>query len=148
MLMSNNINILKATKENLDDVYTLLCTLVDTVLDKEMFAKVYLSNLTNPCIHYYVAALDSKIVGFFSLHIQFLLHHVNKIAEIQELVIDENNRSSGIGRILFQKAKDIAISEECDLIELCSNQRRTRAHEFYIKQGMKNSHYKFTLPLI
>ena len=35
----------------------------------------------------------------------------------------------------------------CAQIELVTNQRRAGAHRFYRREGMRSTHYGFTLPL-
>jgi (aminoalkyl)phosphonate N-acetyltransferase len=76
-----------------------------------------------------------------------LLHHVSKIAEIQEFIVAKEYQGEGIGTKLFEIANKIALDNNCTQIEVCCNQKRKRSHEFYLKLGMKNSHYKFCLPI-
>ncbi|HRS21547.1 MAG TPA: GNAT family N-acetyltransferase, partial [Clostridia bacterium] len=68
-----------------------------------------------------------------------------KIAEILELAVMDKYRSKGAGKELFEKASEIAKDSECLQIEVCCNQLRSRAHNFYERQGMNNFHYKFSL---
>jgi len=72
---------------------------------------------------------------------------VSKVAEIQEIVVSKYYQGQGIGKMLFNRLKEIAVENKCVLLEVCCNQIREKSHEFYLKQNMKNSHYKFTLNL-
>ncbi len=47
----------------------------------------------------------------------------------------------------MKRACDIAKEQQCLLIEVCCNQRRSLAHHFYEKVGMSKSHFKFTMAL-
>lgn len=81
------------------------------------------------------------------VHVQKLLHHISKVAEIQELIVDPSFRGQGIGRYLFQKAQVVALENACTQLEVCCNQIRINSHKFYESQGMVNSHYKFCMDL-
>ncbi len=142
-----NLQCINATIENSEDVYHLLCELEHIELDKASFEEIFRKNVINPDIHYLLAMDNQNIIGFASLHIQSLLHHVSKVAEIQEIVVSKHYQGQGVGQILFNRLKEIAIENECALLEVCCNQIREKSHEFYLKQNMKNSHYKFTLSL-
>ena len=138
---------LPATIENSQDVYYLLCELEHAELDKALFEEIFRKNIVNSDIHYLLAIDNENVIGFASLHIQHLLHHVSKVAEIQEIVVSKYYQGQGIGKMLFNRLKEIAVENKCVLLEVCCNQIREKSHEFYLKQNMKNSHYKFTLNL-
>ena len=71
-----------------------------------------------------------------------------RIAEIMECAVDPACRSRGIGKEMFARACADARAAGCVQIELATNQRRTGAHHFYAREGMRCSHYSFTLPLV
>lgn len=137
----------RASIENLEEVYNLLCELEDKKLPFMDFNTIYSHNLSDPAVYYFVAEQGGEVIGFASLHIQHLLHHCSAVAEVQELVVKSGQRSGGIGSALFQILKDTAAGQGCGLLEVCCNQRRERSHRFYTRCGMSNSHYKFTYEL-
>ena len=141
------MEIIKASAKNKNDVYALICELKGAKIDNNLFETVFLQNVENEDIFYLLAIEDHMAVGFASLHIQRLLHHVGNVGEIQEIVVDKKYQGQGIGTMLYNRLKRIAIERKCDLLEVCCNQRRIESHVFYHKQGMKNTHYKFTAPL-
>jgi Acetyltransferases len=141
------VDIIKADIKYFDSVYSLICELENELVNKETLLQVFIKNIANSDIFYYLAIDDGEIVGFASVHLQYLLHHMGKIAELQELVVSKDKQGHGIGSFLFEKVIEMAMENECLLLEVCCNQVRGLSHKFYIKQGMKNSHYKFTLPL-
>ena len=56
-------------------------------------------------------------------------------AEVSGLVVDERNRSQGIGQRLLGRAEQWASELGCSAIGLHSNVIRGRAHAFYERQG-------------
>ena len=141
------MEIIEAQYEDFDDVYQLICELENTIFDKQALLKVYSHNLTSDDVHYVLAVEDAHVIGFASLHIQQLLHHASKIGELQEIIVCQEKQGIGIGEILFEAVKEIAVNNQCMQLEICCNQTRKASHEFYLKQGTKNSHYKFTMPI-
>jgi PhnO protein len=138
----------KARKTDLEKIYSMMNELEGFSLDQRRFSKIYHNNLKDKNIHYVLALKNGQSVGFISLHIQNLLHHAGKVAEIQELFIDPAARSEGIGEKLVSHVRAIAKRLNCDSFETTSNVKRKRAHQFYKrKTGMNQTHYKFTQKL-
>lgn len=143
-----DIKVRKATLSDVDQVFKLVNELENNSLNAAAFRSTYHENLSNSFIYYIVAENDSKIIGFASLHIQNLLHHTGKVAEIQELFVDPSFRGGGIGYKLFGYAKEIARDADCVLLEVSSNIKREQAHKFYEEKAkLTKSHYKFTSKL-
>jgi PhnO protein len=140
-------SIREALLNDKEQIYRLLAALEETDINTKCFSDIFEANLTTPFVSYLVYEKENVILGFISIHMQKLLHHTANIAEIQELIVDETIRYQGIGKRLFQKAKEVAIENGCMQIEVCCNQKRLSSHKFYQSQGMANSHYKFCLPL-
>lgn len=137
----------RAVEEDELQVYQLITDLENTIVDSISFSNVYKSNIVNPNVYYFVYEKSNKILGFVSVHIQKLLHHTGSVAEVQELIVSEEARRSGIGSNLLEKAKEISIENNCTQLEVCCNQRRALSHKFYESQGMINSHFKFCIKL-
>jgi PhnO protein len=140
-------SIREALLNDKEQIYRLLVALEETDINAKCFSDIFEANLTTPFVSYLVYEKENVILGFISIHMQKLLHHTANIAEIQELIVDETIRYQGIGKRLFQKAKEVAIENGCMQIEVCCNQKRISSHKFYQSQGMASSHYKFCLPL-
>lgn len=146
-MKENNSSIRKAELKDKNEIYELICLLEDTKITGDLFHSIFEKNLSDKNIFYFVSEHNFKISGFISLHIQHLLHHWGKVAEIQELYVQTEDRNNGIGKMLLETAIKTAKENNCELIELSANKTRTKAHEFYLKNGFNNSHFKFTLPL-
>jgi (aminoalkyl)phosphonate N-acetyltransferase len=140
-------NIRSADKNDLDEIYNLICILENKIFDKDSFAEVYFNALMSKVIFCFVAEIEKKVIGFTSVSILNLLHHSGKVLEIQELVVDQKYRSMGIGKIFIDFIKRFAVKNKCLTIDVTSNKKRLDAHRFYENLGFQNSHFKFTLDL-
>jgi (aminoalkyl)phosphonate N-acetyltransferase len=138
------MNIRETTSADLEFVYRMMIQLEAHVIDKKQFSAVFLSNLGSNDVYYFTGELNGQPVAFISVHLQLLLHHNGKVAEVQELCVDENHRSRGFGKIMLDHVVSIAKDHDCELIELCANKKRFQAHQFYDRQGWKQSHFKYT----
>jgi GNAT superfamily N-acetyltransferase len=79
----------------------------------------------------YVAALpDGRVVGWVHVYVCQLLV-ADPQAEIGGLVVDEDYRRSGVGRLLMQQAEQWAREKGCWAVYLRSNVVRKDAHAFY-----------------
>ena len=79
----------KATLDDMEKVYRLLCELENEELPINKFKEVFIKNYKSPSVNYFVCENEDSIVAFASLHIQCLLHHCSKVAEIQELIVNK-----------------------------------------------------------
>jgi PhnO protein len=128
-------------------VYDLITTLMGFPLDREAFHDVFARNLHCESVLYYVAESDGVIVGFGSLHIELLLHHVGLAGEIQELVVHERLRGEGIGAELASRLEQEAEKRGCVSIEVTTRKRWVDAQRFYKNVGFRQTHVNFTKEL-
>jgi (aminoalkyl)phosphonate N-acetyltransferase len=142
--MDKALKIRKCTREDSDFIFKIICQLEGENPDRIEFDSVYKSNLERADVFYILAELNSKIIGFASMHIQKLLHHTGKVAEIQEMFIDPVYRNAGYGEELLWHLRDIAESEGCKHLEASCNIVRDKAHAFLSNRGMHSTHFKFT----
>lgn len=90
-----------ATQYDTDAVYALICELKQAEFDHHAFRVGFNANLRDPNMRYHLALLDGEVVGMIGLHLQFHLHHVNWIGEIQELVVMPQARGLNVGSKLL-----------------------------------------------
>ena len=86
----------------------------------------------------FVAICENKIVGWIGAS-QAIMIEVMPHCEINGLVIDENSRGKGIGKLLIERVKQWAKEKENDRLTLHCNIRRREAHLFYEHLGFKET---------
>ena len=94
----------------------------------------------------FVAIYNSHVVGWIGLAQTILIESL-PFCEINGLVIDENHRGKGIGKLLVEKAKQWAKEKGDDTLRLRCNVKRTEAHEFYRHLGFKETKQQTTFIL-
>ncbi len=82
----------------------------------------------------FVAEYENKIVGWIGAS-QAIMIEVMPHCEINGLVIDEQHRGMGIGKLLIDKVKQWAREKGNIKIGLHCNVKRTEAHKFYEHMG-------------
>jgi GNAT superfamily N-acetyltransferase len=82
---------------------------------------------------------DRNVVGWLHVSVSPLLE-VPLRAEVNGLVVENQERSRGTGALLLLAAEAWARSRGCKSMSVRSNIIRERAHEFYLRQGYE--HYK------
>ncbi|WP_410880571.1 GNAT family N-acetyltransferase [Myroides sp. DW712] len=82
-----------------------------------------------------VVELEGRIVAFISLHIIPQLAVQGDFMRISYFAVDTAVRSQGIGKTVEEYVSALARQMGCDRIELHSHHRRTKAHDFYFRQG-------------
>jgi len=82
----------------------------------------------------FVAVCENKVVGWIGMT-QALMLELPPHCELNGLVIDENYRGHGIGKLLIEKAKEWAREKGNDKLCLHCNVIRTETHLFYQHLG-------------
>jgi GNAT superfamily N-acetyltransferase len=88
------------------------------------------------------------VVGWISVSESWTLISIAR-AEVHGLVVEDEYRSHGIGRMLVDAAETWARRRGCTTLRLLSNVVRERAHAFYRRLGydVLKSEYVFQKPL-
>lgn len=82
---------------------------------------------------------EQKVIGWLHVSVSTLVE-VELRAEVNGLVVDDNERSRGTGALLLRAAEQWARSRGCKSMSVRSNVIRERAHQFYLRHGYE--HYK------
>ncbi len=82
----------------------------------------------------YVAIDNNKAAGW--IHVFYTMRlECNSYCEIGGLVIDEQYRGKGVGRMLIEQIKPWCLLKHCKELRVRSNIKRTEAHQFYEHLG-------------
>jgi len=103
---------------------------------------------TYPNYSLYIAITENKIVGTFELLIMDNLAHCGKPSGIiEDVIVDSNYRSMGIGKKMMEFAMGICKKQGCYKLALSSNSIRERAHIFYKNLGFEQHGFSFLVEL-
>jgi len=84
----------------------------------------------------YVAVHDDRIIGWIGVCHTIMLES-QPYCEINGLVVDEEWRGKGVGKLLIEKAKQWGKERGNDKLKLRCNVIRTETHLFYQHLGFK-----------
>jgi len=97
-----------------------------------------------PDFRLYVAELEGRVVGTFTLLVIRIINHMGaNSALVESVVVDESLRGRGIGRIMMEFARERCRERGCYKMALSSNLVRERAHAFYEGLGFERHGYSF-----
>jgi len=137
-----NLQIRPATAHDEKIVYDFLCELEEETLPPGAFRDTFRRNLHDPAVHYLLANLRGEPVGFLGCHVQHLLHHAGRVAEIQEFFVRPPARGQGVGKQLLAALESRLRREHIRQLEVTTHQRRTAAVGFYQRAAFALSHHK------
>jgi len=95
--------------------------------------------LAHPDAVLLVAQDANQVVGVISLHFIPQLALSGDFCRISYFFVGEGTRGKGLCDFLEAAAIQEAVRRGCDRIEVHCHSRRTRAHEFYFRQGFEES---------
>ena len=132
----------EATINDADTIYQFVCALQKKEFDKEAIYKIYNSNISNQDNLYLIAVDETQPIGYISCHLQWLLHHQGKVAEIQEMYVKPEYRSQGIGKMLMMDVKERSKALGAVQLEVTTRAIREGAIKFYQREEFQDSHKK------
>jgi len=95
-----------------------------------------------------VAEVAGKIIGTCHvIVVPHLGHALRPFAVVENVVVDAQARSAGIGQHLMTAAGSLARARGCYKMALTSNIARPRAHRFYERLGWTRTHFGYSLGL-
>ena len=95
-----------------------------------------------------VAEREGAVIGAFHLTIiQYVAYRGGRVAQIENVIVDPDARSLGVGAAMMEWAIDEARRRGCFRVQLTTNKARKRAHRFYERLGFTASHEGMKLAL-
>lgn len=92
----------------------------------------------------FVADAGGEVVGVCQVVVfRNIGHHGQRVAEVENVHVRADRRSSGIGGELLATCETWARDANCHRIQLTSNMTRTDAHRFYERLGFRATHKGF-----
>lgn len=92
-----------------------------------------------------LADSEGEVLGLLALSVQPQITHPRPVARVTALVVRESARRRGVGRLLMDRAAELARAHGCDGIELTSAiaPERGDSHRFYEALGYQRMSYRF-----
>ncbi|XWV26093.1 6-phosphate N-acetyltransferase [Tupanvirus soda lake] len=115
------------------------------LITKEKFKKQLAIITSNPFHKILVAKYEGNIVGTTTVLIEpKIIHDLSRVAHIEDVVVDTNYRSYGVGSLLIKKAIEISKSFDCYKVILDCSEKNIG---FYEKFGFKRKEIQMALYL-
>jgi len=89
-----------------------------------------------------VAVRADRVVGL-AVFREFENTHIGRRFYVDDLVTDDAERSTGVGRTLIEFLEKTARERGCPGLDLESGTQRTRAHRFYFREGFFITSFSF-----
>ena len=128
-----------ASAEDVEIIHALACELAGTVGDSPPGFEAVRARLSElleePQARVLVAEDDEKIVGAASLWLKPDLAHGDTVVEVPMLVVAEDHRREGVGRLLMEEIQRLAAENGAGLIELVATRKNEPARYFYRSLG-------------
>ncbi|QGR54037.1 glucosamine 6-phosphate n-acetyltransferase [Moumouvirus maliensis] len=113
-------------------------------INKQQFYDQMNLILSNPNHKIIIAKCDDIIVGSLTVFIEpKIIHDLSKVAHIEDVIVDQNYRSYGIGGLLIQKAIEISKENNCYKIILDCSQKNIGFYQKYgfVKKELQMAYY-------
>ena len=144
-----------ATEEDLPRIVELLAQLsVESPREDlgpplpDAYRRAFRDVLADPKQRQLVLEDGGRIVGLTTLIIVPNLSHQGRPwAQVENVVVDQEQRSAGFGEQLMRTAIDLAREAGCYKLVLTSNKGRADAHRFYSRLGFRATHEGFRFDL-
>jgi N-acetylglutamate synthase-like GNAT family acetyltransferase len=99
-----------------------------------------------PSYTIFVALIEKGIIGTFALLIMDNLAHLGMPSGIiEDVVVEDSVRGSGIGREMVHFAMQQCAEKGCYKMMLSTNTKRQRAHKFYENLGFEKHGFSYTV---
>ena len=137
--MGSTNEVREATVEDAAQIYVLARQLAETVGDappREEAVRERLGELLQrPGTSVFVVEGADGVVGAASLWVKPDLAHGDTVVEVPMLVVSEDHRREGVGRLLMDRVRDVAAANDATLIELVATRANVAARDFYRSLG-------------
>jgi ribosomal protein S18 acetylase RimI-like enzyme len=128
-----------ATSRDAAGIHSLARELAETVGDEpptEEAVRARLEELLGePRARVLVAEIEAGIVGAVSLWVKPDLAHGDTVVEVPMLVVAEDHRRTGVGKLLMDEVRNVASENGATQIELVATRSNVSAREFYRSLG-------------
>ncbi|POF32415.1 GNAT family N-acetyltransferase [Roseibium marinum] len=154
--MSQTIRIEKARPEHLREIVAVINTGATSVRrdrehsDWRAYRPAFDALCAAPEADIYVAVNeDGEVIGTFQIHfLKGIAFQGRPRVELESVHVRQDQRGTGIGRLMMDKAEELARQADACLLQLTSNREREGSHLFYKRLGYDQSHLGYKKMLV
>ena len=130
------ITIKSLDKSHSSDVVNILIDSFSNNYDKEINESIFSSDEVDGI----VAIEEGNVLGYASIH--YIKKITRKSGIIEDVVVKENQRGKGIGKLLVKNLIEKAKKNNCDKIILSSSEKNLK---FYEKLGFQKNEFEMIM---
>ena len=130
------ITIKSLDKSHSSDVVNILIDSFSNNYDKEINESIFHSDEVDGII----AMEEGNVLGYASIH--YIKKITRKSGIIEDVVVKENQRGKGIGKLLVKNLIEKAKKNNCDKIILSSSEKNLK---FYEKLGFQKNEFEMIM---
>ena len=130
------ITIKSLDKSHSSDVVNILIDSFSDNYDKEINESIFSSDEVDGI----VAMEEGNVLGYASIH--YIKKITRKSGIIEDVVVKENQRGKGIGKLLVKNLIEKAKKNNCDKIILSSSEKNLK---FYEKLGFQKNEFEMIM---
>ena len=130
------ITIKSLDKSHSSDVVNILIDSFSNNYDKEINESIFSSDEVDGI----VALEEGNVLGYASIH--YIKKITRKSGIIEDVVVKENQRGKGIGKLLVKNLIEKAKKNNCDKIILSSSEKNLK---FYEKLGFQKNEFEMIM---
>ena len=130
------ITIKSLDKTHSSDVVNILIDSFSNNYDKEINESIFSSDEVDGI----VAMEEGNVLGYASIH--YIKKITRKSGIIEDVVVKENQRGKGIGKLLVKNLIEKAKKNNCDKIILSSSEKNLK---FYEKLGFQKNEFEMIM---
>lgn len=87
-------------------------------------------------VKFFTLAKDGSVVGLVQYTVTTNLENTKQI-QLNEIVVDRDNQNEGLGKLMLDYLKELAVNNDCKVIYLGTNIANGKAQKFYFSNGFK-----------
>ena len=130
------ITIKSLDKSHSSDVVNILIDSFSNNYDKEINESIFSSDEVDGI----VAMEEGNVLGYASIH--YIKKITRKSGVIEDVVVKENQRGKGIGKLMVKNLIEKAKKNNCDKIILSSSEKNLK---FYEKLGFQKNEFEMIM---
>ena len=138
--MNNRLVVRRATESDMKTAFKLIGELGYPDVKFPEFARTYTGAQQHPAMTLLVAECDGVVVGLASISRRPQLRLGGDLITIDELVISDRFRGSGIGKAILERVKSMCVELGARRLELeTTRTRESYKRRFYVKNGFSET---------